>query len=162
MCRTAWTISWRCLGAQPTQYSRKFLCCGSALGTNIDVQAANEITREKLQHMKKHQIEAVAVACPSCFYQFDRGQMMLERKHHDGFGFPPSLFPSFSGWPLAWTGPISAWKTTASASVRFWKGLSDLLDKRINRIPIIIMSLIILVWKGNHYVNSYRNSANGP
>ena len=81
------------LGAQPTQYSRKFLCCGSALGTNIDVQAANEITREKLQHMKKHQIEAVAVACPSCFYQFDRGQLMLERKYHDGFGLP-TLFIS--------------------------------------------------------------------
>lgn len=81
------------LGAQPTQYSRKFLCCGSALGTNIDSQAANEITREKLQHMKKHRIEAVSVACPSCFSQFDRGQMMLERKHHDGFGMP-TLFIS--------------------------------------------------------------------
>ena len=81
------------LGAQPTQYSRKFLCCGSALGTNIDAQAANEITREKLQHMKKHRIEAVSVACPSCFSQFDRGQMMLERKHHDGFGLP-TLFIS--------------------------------------------------------------------
>jgi heterodisulfide reductase subunit B len=76
------------LGAKPIEYSRKFLCCGSALGTNIDPQAANEITREKLQHMKKRKIEAVAVACPSCFSQFDRGQMMLERKHHDGFHLP--------------------------------------------------------------------------
>jgi heterodisulfide reductase subunit B len=76
------------LGARPTQYSRKFLCCGSALGTNIDAQAANEITREKLLHMKKHGIEAVSVACPSCFTQFDRGQMMLERKYRDGFHLP--------------------------------------------------------------------------
>jgi heterodisulfide reductase subunit B2 len=85
------------LGASPTQYSRKFLCCGSALGTNIDSQAANEITREKLQHMKKHQIEAVAVACPSCFTQFDRGQMMLERKHHDGFGVPTLFISQIMG-----------------------------------------------------------------
>jgi heterodisulfide reductase subunit B len=76
------------LGAQPTEYSRKFLCCGSALGSNLDQDAANEITREKLQHMKKQRIEAVAVACPSCFSQFDRGQMMLERKYHDGFRLP--------------------------------------------------------------------------
>ena len=76
------------LGAQPIEYSRKFLCCGSALGTNLDAEAANEITREKLRHMKKHRIEAVAVACPSCFSQFDRGQLMLERKHHDGFHLP--------------------------------------------------------------------------
>ncbi len=76
------------LGARPTQYSRKFLCCGSALGTNIDPQAANEITREKLHHMKKHRIEAVAVTCPSCFTQFDRGQMMLERKYREGFNLP--------------------------------------------------------------------------
>jgi heterodisulfide reductase subunit B len=76
------------LGAQPTEYSRKFLCCGSALGSNLDQDAANEITREKLGHMKKQRIEAVAVACPSCFSQFDRGQMMLERKYHDGFRLP--------------------------------------------------------------------------
>ena len=76
------------LGAEPVEYSRKFLCCGSALGTNIDQEAANEITREKLNHMKKHHIQAVAVGCPSCFSQFDRGQMMLERKYHDGFNLP--------------------------------------------------------------------------
>jgi heterodisulfide reductase subunit B len=88
------------LGAHPTQYSRKFLCCGSALGTNIDGQAANEITREKLQHMKKHRIEAVAVACPSCFSQFDRGQMMLERRHHDGFAVPTLFISQFLGLAL--------------------------------------------------------------
>ncbi len=76
------------LGAEPVEYSRKFLCCGSALGTNIDQEAANEITREKLSHMRKHHIQAIAVGCPSCFSQFDRGQMMLERKHHDGFNLP--------------------------------------------------------------------------
>jgi heterodisulfide reductase subunit B len=85
------------LGAHPAQYSRKFLCCGSALGTNIDAQAANEITREKLRQMKKHRIEAVAVACPSCFYQFDRGQMMLERKYHDGFGLPAFFISQLLG-----------------------------------------------------------------
>lgn len=85
------------LGANPTQYSRKFLCCGSALGTNIDAQAANEITREKFQHMKKHKIECLAVACPSCFSQFDRGQMMLERKHHDGFGLPTFFISQLLG-----------------------------------------------------------------
>jgi heterodisulfide reductase subunit B len=88
------------LGAQPTQYSRKFLCCGSALGTNIDDKAANEITREKLLHMKKQEIEAVAVACPSCFSQFDRGQMMLERKHHDGFSLPTLFISQFLGLAL--------------------------------------------------------------
>ncbi|HMK65286.1 MAG TPA: CoB--CoM heterodisulfide reductase iron-sulfur subunit B family protein, partial [Thermodesulfobacteriota bacterium] len=88
------------LGAQPTQYSRKFLCCGSALGTNIDDKAANEITREKLLHMKKQDIEAVAVACPSCFSQFDRGQMMLERKHHDGFSLPTLFISQLLGLAL--------------------------------------------------------------
>ena len=56
------------LGAEPMEYSRKFLCCGSALGTNIDQEAANEITREKLNHMKKHHIRGCCRGLPLLFF----------------------------------------------------------------------------------------------
>ena len=70
------------------QYSRRLLCCGSALGTKVDVEAANEITREKLNHMAEEAIQVIAVGCPSCFEQFDRAQPLLNRKHGLDFNMP--------------------------------------------------------------------------
>jgi heterodisulfide reductase subunit B len=76
------------VGLTTVQYSRRLLCCGSALGTKVDLEAANEITREKLFHMAERRAEAIAVACPSCFEQFDRGQMMINRKHNLDYAMP--------------------------------------------------------------------------
>ncbi len=41
------------VGVEPTEYSRKFLCCGSPLGANMDLDAGYEITRQKLGYIKR-------------------------------------------------------------------------------------------------------------
>jgi heterodisulfide reductase subunit B len=46
-----------------------------------------EITREKLPHEKTPYPDRCR-GLPLLFSQFDRGQMMLERKYHDGFNLP--------------------------------------------------------------------------
>jgi heterodisulfide reductase subunit B2 len=78
------------VGVEPTEYSRKFLCCGSPLGANMDVDAGYEITRQKLGYIKEREIEALSVICPSCFEQFDMGQIVLARK-----GKEKSKIPTF-------------------------------------------------------------------
>lgn len=75
-------------GIQTVQYMRRLLCCGSALGTKVDMGAANEITREKLIHMADEELQAISVGCPSCFEQFDRGQVLLNRKYGHNFEMP--------------------------------------------------------------------------
>jgi heterodisulfide reductase subunit B len=76
------------IGMNIVPYMRRFLCCGSALGTKVDLEAANEITREKLSHMAERDAQAISVACPSCFEQFDRAQVLLKSKHGREFGMP--------------------------------------------------------------------------
>ncbi len=71
------------IGVEPTEYSRKFLCCGSPLGANADQDAAFEITRQKLRYIKERDIQALSVICPACFEQFDMGQIVLSRKYKD-------------------------------------------------------------------------------
>jgi len=75
-------------GLKPVQYNRRLLCCGSGLGTKMDLDAANQITREKLTHMADKQVEAICVGCPSCFEQFDRAQVLLNRKDGCQFDMP--------------------------------------------------------------------------
>ena len=76
------------VGIETVQYSRRLLCCGSALGTKVDLKAANQITQEKLTHMVDKNVESICVGCPSCFEQFDRGQVMLNRKNADAYNMP--------------------------------------------------------------------------
>ncbi|KPJ88132.1 MAG: hypothetical protein AMS17_06490 [Spirochaetes bacterium DG_61] len=68
------------LGAEIVTYNRQDLCCGAAL--NINTGMADEsfaITREKIVWMNDAGIDALAVACPTCFNQFDSGQVLLRR-----------------------------------------------------------------------------------
>lgn len=68
------------IGVEPIEYSRKFLCCGSPLGANMDMDAGYAITRQKLGYIQERNIQAVSVICPSCFEQFDMGQIALAKK----------------------------------------------------------------------------------
>lgn len=68
------------IGVEPIEYSRKFLCCGSPLGANMDQEAGYAITRQKLGYIQERDIQGVSVICPSCFEQFDMGQIVLAKK----------------------------------------------------------------------------------
>ncbi len=76
------------IGVEPTEYSRKFLCCGSPLGANVDQEAGYAITRQKLTHIRDRNIQAISVICPSCFEQFDMGQAVLGRRSKDRKDIP--------------------------------------------------------------------------
>jgi heterodisulfide reductase subunit B2 len=71
------------IGVEPTEFSRKFLCCGSPLGANADPEAGYAIMSQKLGYIQERNIQALSVICPSCFEQFDMGQIVLARKNKD-------------------------------------------------------------------------------
>ncbi|MBI5572371.1 MAG: hypothetical protein HY914_20685 [Desulfomonile tiedjei] len=85
------------------EYSRKFLCCGSPLGANMDQDAGYEITRQKLVHLQERGIEALSVICPSCFEQFDMGQIVLSRKAKEKFKVPAFYLTQVVGLALGFT-----------------------------------------------------------
>jgi heterodisulfide reductase subunit B len=69
------------LGAEVTDYNRQDLCCGAALSINTGASAESlAIAEEKLGWMREANLDALAVACPACFTQFDTGQLLLGRR----------------------------------------------------------------------------------
>jgi heterodisulfide reductase subunit B len=69
------------LGAEIVEYSRPELCCGAALSINAGRNEESlQVVREKLDWMNEAGLEALAVACPACFTQFDTGQLLLSRR----------------------------------------------------------------------------------
>ncbi|MEW6348744.1 MAG: CoB--CoM heterodisulfide reductase iron-sulfur subunit B family protein [Thermodesulfobacteriota bacterium] len=88
------------IGVEPTEYSRKFLCCGSPLGANTDPEFGYAIVREKLSYVRERNIQALAVICPTCFEQFDLGQVMLARKHKEDYKIPTFYLTQLIGLAL--------------------------------------------------------------
>ncbi len=77
------------LGAEIVEYNRQDLCCGAALNINAGRNPESlRITEEKLQWMREAGLGALVVPCPTCFTQFDSGQMLLKRKQNTLPTFP--------------------------------------------------------------------------
>ncbi len=91
------------IGVEPTEYSRKFLCCGSPLGANTDQDAGYAITRQKLSLIHERDIQALSVICPSCFEQFDMGQVMLARKFKETSKIPVFYLTQLIGLALGFS-----------------------------------------------------------
>jgi heterodisulfide reductase subunit B2 len=88
------------IGVEPTEYSRKFLCCGSPLGANMDQDAGYTLTRQKLGYLHERNIQALSVICPSCFEQFDMGQIVLSRKTKEKGKIPTFYLTQLVGLAL--------------------------------------------------------------
>lgn len=88
------------IGVEPTEYSRKFLCCGSPLGANMDQDAGYSIVRQKLAYIDERNIQAISVICPSCFEQFDMGQIVLARKTKERHRTPTFFLTQLLGLAL--------------------------------------------------------------
>jgi heterodisulfide reductase subunit B2 len=88
------------IGVEPTEYSRKFLCCGSPLGANMDQDAGYSIVRQKLAYIDERNIQAISVICPSCFEQFDMGQIVLARRTKERLKTPTFFLTQLLGLAL--------------------------------------------------------------
>jgi heterodisulfide reductase subunit B len=76
------------LGGEPVEYSRKYLCCGSVLGTNIGGDETYQVVWEKLGHMADREVEAILTPCGSCFNQYEMGQVKARRLMKKKFNIP--------------------------------------------------------------------------
>jgi len=75
------------LGAESAAYDSKMLCCGGELSNIGDLEEGEALIREKLLELKSRGIDAIVVACPACFKQFDSQQFMMQRKGEE-FNIP--------------------------------------------------------------------------
>ena len=73
------------LGADCVAYEDKYLCCGRP---SLDEATSMGILEKKLTAMAEAGAQAVVLACPFCFEQFDTGQMILKRKTGREYGLP--------------------------------------------------------------------------
>ena len=71
------------LGAKVVDYPTKMQCCGGALDRVGEREASLAFCRRKLNDLMREEVDALIVACPSCFQQFDLNQAALQRANEN-------------------------------------------------------------------------------
>jgi len=91
----------RSLGAESVNYREKMMCCGAGGGVragNLDV--ALDYTREKIQNMVDAGADCVVTPCAFCHFQFDTGQIELNRRLGGKYELPVVFITQLLGLAL--------------------------------------------------------------
>jgi len=93
----------RALGASPSDFELKTLCCGWTLTNYGDKEGADKVLGAKLGAMNDARADCIATICPQCFYQFDTGQMLTVRRLGLDFKIPVFFYPQLLGLAMGYT-----------------------------------------------------------
>ena len=88
------------LGADSVQYEDKYMCCGRP---SLDEPTSAGIAEHKLACMQEAGCEALVLACPFCFEQFDLGQVLIARRTGREFGIPVLYITQVMGLAMGMT-----------------------------------------------------------
>jgi len=75
----------RALGAEPVWHARHLFCCGTACQ---DDRMSSEIMRDNLTEFADLGVDAIGLICPTCFDEYDLGQLQISRKFKTKFAIP--------------------------------------------------------------------------
>jgi heterodisulfide reductase subunit B len=73
------------LKAEPVEHYEKLLCCGKAC---MHDEMPKEMTRDVVQSILNMNVDCMGLICPTCFDEYDLGQMLLSRKYNKTFNLP--------------------------------------------------------------------------
>jgi heterodisulfide reductase subunit B len=73
------------VGAEAVEHNEKLLCCGKAC---MHDEMPKEMTRDVIQSIMNMGVDCMGLICPTCFDEYDLGQMLLTRKYGKTFNLP--------------------------------------------------------------------------
>ena len=79
----------RALGAEPVRHRNWHLCCGKACQSD---EIPSHMMRDLLTTVRDEDADMLCMICPTCFGQFDHGQMKIAKQFDEDFSTPPIYF----------------------------------------------------------------------
>ena len=77
------------LGASPVRHRNWYLCCGKACQ---DEDIPNQMMHDLLSTVNDVHADLLGMICPTCFGQFDHGQMKVSKLFDEDFHTPPVYY----------------------------------------------------------------------
>ena len=85
--------------AEPIKYETKFLCCGGSFNYAGEEELSLAAIRNKLKELTTLGADCIVTGCPSCYSQFDMGQLLLSRAG-EKFALPVLYYTELVGLAL--------------------------------------------------------------
>jgi len=83
-------------GAQFLEYINETECCG-APSVGVSDKVALQLARDKLNHIKMVEAQALITICPFCHIMFDTNELRIERMFKETYGIPVLHYPQLLG-----------------------------------------------------------------
>lgn len=83
-------------GAHSVPYLKKMLCCGAPV-RGMSKDQSLDLTCEKIAQAARSSADCLVVVCPTCFLQFDTGQIELRGSKKADFNLPVLYLPELIG-----------------------------------------------------------------
>ena len=83
-------------GATCLDYINETECCG-APSVGVSDKVALQLARDKLNHVKMVEAQALITICPFCHIMFDTNELRIERTFNETYGIPILHYPQLLG-----------------------------------------------------------------
>jgi heterodisulfide reductase subunit B len=75
----------RATGAEPVEHRLRLLCCGKACMSD---EIPDRMVIDLIESIEEVKADCMGLICPTCFDEFDLGQIVLNRKYQKNFELP--------------------------------------------------------------------------
>ncbi len=83
-------------GATCLDYIDETECCG-APSVGISDKVALQLARDKLNHIKQVEAQALITICPFCHIMYDTNELRIEKTFNESYGIPVLHYPQLLG-----------------------------------------------------------------
>jgi heterodisulfide reductase subunit B len=83
-------------GATCLDYMDETECCG-APSVGVSDKVALQLARDKLNHVKAVEAEAMITICPFCHIMYDTNELRIEKMFNEVYGIPVLHYPQLLG-----------------------------------------------------------------
>jgi heterodisulfide reductase subunit B len=83
-------------GATCLDYMDETECCG-APSVGVNDKVALQLARDKLNHLKMVDAEAMITICPYCHIMYDTNELRIEKMFNEAYGIPILHYPQLLG-----------------------------------------------------------------
>jgi len=89
-------------GATCLDYIDETECCG-APSVGVNDKMALQLARDKLNHVKMVQAQALITICPFCHIMYDTNELRIEKIFNEAYGIPVLHYPQLLGLAMGLT-----------------------------------------------------------
>lgn len=111
-------------GATCLDYMDKTECCG-APSVGVSDKVALQLARDKLNHVKMVDAQALITICPFCHIMYDTNELRIEKTFNEKYGIPILHYPQLLGLALGLSPEELAFKELRVKAVELLKQIDE-------------------------------------